>query len=52
MEFIVYSVLKVFLLLLGVWAVGVILSPIARIFTDLFSKKEQKVGGLKKSKSH
>jgi len=52
LEFVVYSVLKVFLLLLGIWAVGVILSPIATIFTDLFSKKEQKEGDLKKSESH
>ena len=47
LEFVVYSVLKVILLLLGVWAVGVILFPITTIFTDLFSKKKQKEGDLK-----
>ena len=52
LEFVVYSVLKVFLLLLGIWAVGVILSPIATIFTGLFSKKELKAGDLKQSESH
>ena len=47
LEFVVHSVLKVILLLLGVWAVGVILFPITTIFTDLFSKKERKEGDFK-----
>ena len=47
LEFVVYSVLKVILLLLGVWAVGVILFPITTIFTDLFSKKDRKEGDFK-----
>ena len=51
LEFVVYSVLKVILLLLGVWAVGVILFPITTIFTDLFSRKKQKEGDLKQSES-
>jgi hypothetical protein len=39
------------LLLLGIWAVGVILFPITTIFTGLFSKNEQNEGDLKQSES-
>ena len=51
LEFVVQSFFKVSLLLLGIWAVGVILFPITTIFTGLFSKNEQNEGDLKQSES-
>ena len=41
-EFVVHPVLKVVLLLTGIWAAGVILFPVTTIFTDLFSKDDHK----------